>query len=236
MISVVSAEEARTALQANADLLDAKNPAEGSLGAQFPGIIKEIIKIASGKAQVSAAIGDMPNLPGTASLAALGAASCGVDYIKIGLLGPQNASQAASILREAKSAVRESKVSIIAAAYADCKRAGSLNPELLPTAAASAGAHGCLLDTFLKDGRPLFEFINPETLRKLINQAHDSGLLFGIAGALTEKDIPLAKELGADIVGLRTSVCRNGQRRGQLDEDLVRKVMKLSRSGSFRSA
>ena len=78
MISVVSAEEARAALQAKADLLDVKNPAEGSLGAQFPGIIKEITKMASGRAQVSAAIGDMPNLPGTASLAALGAAACGV--------------------------------------------------------------------------------------------------------------------------------------------------------------
>ncbi len=89
MISVVSSEEASAALSGGAEILDVKNPAEGSLGANFPDTIREIRTLAPEAVRVSAAIGDMPNLPGTAALAALGAASCKVDYVKVGLLGPK---------------------------------------------------------------------------------------------------------------------------------------------------
>jgi (5-formylfuran-3-yl)methyl phosphate synthase len=89
LISVASDDEARIALAAGRDIiLDVKNPVEGSLGAQFPHVLQQIRASAPRPHKVSAAIGDMPNLPGTASLAALGAATCDVDYIKVGLWGP----------------------------------------------------------------------------------------------------------------------------------------------------
>jgi hypothetical protein len=87
MISVVSAVEAQEAILGGAEILDVKNPEEGSLGAQFPRVIRKIKDFASGIVEISAAIGDMPNLPGTAALAALGAAACGVDYVKVGRRG-----------------------------------------------------------------------------------------------------------------------------------------------------
>ena len=85
MISVLSVNEARDALLGGAEIVDVKNPAEGSLGAQSPEIIREITHLCSGKIEVSATIGDMPYIPGTVALAALGAATCGADYIKIGM-------------------------------------------------------------------------------------------------------------------------------------------------------
>jgi len=48
MISVVSAEEATIATANGANILDVKNPAEGSLGAQFPRVIKQVVKAAAG--------------------------------------------------------------------------------------------------------------------------------------------------------------------------------------------
>ena len=42
MISVLSAEEAKAAQAAGANILDVKNPAEGSLGAQFPRVIRQV--------------------------------------------------------------------------------------------------------------------------------------------------------------------------------------------------
>ncbi|MER3458081.1 MAG: hypothetical protein C4309_05105, partial [Chloroflexota bacterium] len=42
MISVVNASEAREAIAAGADILDVKNPAEGSLGAPAPAVIQQI--------------------------------------------------------------------------------------------------------------------------------------------------------------------------------------------------
>ncbi len=226
MISVLSAAEALDAISGGAAILDIKNPAEGSLGAQPPQVIREIRKISAGRISVSAAIGDMPNLPGTAALAALGAASCGVDYIKVGLHGPANESEALVLLKEIRQAVREYPVSVIAAGYADHARCGALDPACLPRAAAISGIQGILLDTAIKDNQRLLDYLNPKQLRSMADQIHTAGMLFGIAGALTEKDLPLARNLGADIIGLRTAVCRNNQRNGPLEAERIRRLLR----------
>ena len=227
MISVVSVVEAREALLGGAEILDVKNPAEGSLGAQSPSVIREIKNLSSGKAAVSAAIGDMPNLPGTAALAALGAATCGADYIKVGLHGARNEEEAITLLRAVKHAVWEFQTSVIAAVYADFKRAGTLDPICLPTVAAQAGVQGCLLDTAIKDGHTLFDFLDLRALSLLAERIHANGLLLGLAGALREKDLPLIQELGADVVGMRTAACRENQRRGPLEAVRVRQLHRI---------
>jgi (5-formylfuran-3-yl)methyl phosphate synthase len=225
MISVVSAPEANQALLSGTDLLDIKNPAEGSLGAQFPSVIREIRRLAPERVEISAAIGDMPNLPGTAALAALGAATCGVDYIKIGLHGTYGETDALKLLSEIRKAVLEFPVSVIAAAYADFRRIGSIDPHCLPDVAAAAGVRGCLIDTAIKDGSTVFDFVSPRELRVLASHAHSAGLLFGVAGALRQEDLRLLEDAGVDVAGLRTAVCRNGQRSGPLDPFRLREVM-----------
>ncbi len=232
MISVVSAVEAREALVGGAEILDVKNPLEGSLGAQSPRVIREIKNLSCGSVAISAAIGDMPNMPGTAALAALGAAACGADYVKVGLHGPHSEEEAATLLREVRLSVQEFPTSIIAAGYADFKRAGTLDPACLPRLSASSGIKGCLLDTAIKDGRTLFDFLNPEALRRLAEQAHAAGLLFGLAGALREQDLPMALDLGADVVGLRTAACRDNQRSGPLEAARVRKLVSWEKAYS----
>ena len=224
MISVVSAAEARAAMAGGAEILDVKNPAEGSLGAQSPSVIREIKSLVSEGVELSAAIGDMPNLPGTAALAALGAATCGADYIKVGLHGPRTTSEAIALLREVRQAVLEFKTSVIAAGYADFVRAGTLNPMNLPAIAASVGVRGFLLDTAIKDGQSLLAFMDLPTLRLLVEQAHTAGLLIGLAGALRAQDLPRLRDTGADIIGLRSAVCLHHNRNEPLDPGLVRQL------------
>lgn len=221
MISVVSVAEARDALAGGAAILDVKNPAEGSLGAQFPRVIQQIKTLSDGSIKVSAAIGDMPNLPGTAALAALGAAYCGADYVKVGLYGPRSEAEATNLLREVQEAVRDFPVAIIAGGYADYIRAGTLDPQMLPRISASAGIRGCLLDTAIKDGCNLLDFISPHQLQHLVEKAHASGLLFGAAGALNEGQLSTIQALGVDVVGVRTAVCRDNRRDGALDAERV---------------
>ena len=79
LVSVVNKAEALYSINGGADILDVKNPKEGSLGANFPRVIKEVKEVTPKNLELSATIGDLPNLPGTASLAALGAAVSGVD-------------------------------------------------------------------------------------------------------------------------------------------------------------
>lgn len=231
LISVTSDDEARIAIAASRDIiLDVKNPLEGSLGAQFPHILQQIRASVPKPLKVSAAIGDMPNLPGTAALAALGAATCDVDYIKVGLWGPKTEAEAIFLLQHVRRAVINfPDVAVIAAAYADAQRANTLDPGRLPHIARSANVQGCLIDTAIKDGRSLFDFLTPEALRSLAKTTHAMGLIFALAGTLHEHDLLRVRNLGADVAGVRTAACRDNCRTGPLDADRVRRLCEIIR-------
>jgi uncharacterized protein (UPF0264 family) len=228
LVSVVDAEEARVAAAAGAGIVDVKNPAEGSLGAPSPGVIAAVRAAVPAELPVSAAIGDMPNLPGTAALAALGAARSGAAFVKAGLWGVSTESDAVALVRAIRDAVPEATV--VAAAYADARRVAHapLAPERLPRVAAAAGASVCLLDTAVKDGRGLLDWLSPEALAALVAEAHDAGLQVALAGALRAEDLPVVRATGADIAGVRSAACAGNARSGPLDADRVRALAALS--------
>lgn len=225
LVSVISAEEVAAALGGGADIVDVKNPAEGSLGAPAPADLRRIRACAPHPQKVSVAIGDVPDLPGTVALAALGAAACGADYVKVGLRGPRTEAAAVRLMRAVCDALADyPAVSVIAAAYADAVRADTLDPRLLPHIAQAAGVSGCLLDTAVKDGRPIFEFLPADVIGSLVREAHNAGLLFALAGSLNPASLPLIRDLGVDVVGVRSAACRDGRRAGPLDASRVREL------------
>ena len=222
LVSVVDAAEAREAAAAGADIVDVKNPAEGSLGAPPPAVIAEIRAAVPEELPVSAAIGDMPNLPGTAALAALGAAHSGATFVKVGLWGPSTHADAVALLRTVRNAAPEAVV--VAGAYADARRLphAPLAPELLARVARAAGVEVCLLDTAVKDGRGLLDWLSPEALTALVDEAHELGMEVALAGALRAEDLPIVAATGADIAGVRSAACAGGRRTGALDPARVR--------------
>lgn len=149
LISVVNTEEAQAAADGGTDIVDVKNPLEGALGANFPHIIRSIRQQTPSALPVSVAIGDAPNKPGATALAALGAACCGVQFVKVGLYGTQTTQQAVYLLKEVCRAVRDydAGIKIIAAAYADAHNIGAFPALEAPSVAIEAGADGCMLDT-----------------------------------------------------------------------------------------
>jgi uncharacterized protein (UPF0264 family)/GNAT superfamily N-acetyltransferase len=216
LVSVTDAEEARLALAGGVDVVDVKNPAEGSLGAPVPAVIAAVRAVVPAGRPLSVAIGDMPHLPGTAALAAAGAAGCGADYVKVGLWGSSTEDEAVALLSAVREAV-DGGAAVIAAAYADAERAPGLPPGSLVAAARRAGVAGCLLDTAVKDGRGLFEWLDAHALTGLIADAHAAGLEVALAGALRAEDLPAVRATGADIAGVRSAACRDGRRTAPLD-------------------
>jgi uncharacterized protein (UPF0264 family) len=218
LVSVTDANEARVAVEAGVDIVDVKNPAEGSLGAPGPGVIERVREVVPPQRPVSAAIGDLPNLPGTAALAALGAARSGAAYVKVGLWGTSTTDGAVAVLRAVREAI-DGGATVIAAAYADAERvsAGPLPPGAVVEAARRGGAGGCLLDTAVKDGRGLFQWLPPEALAALVAEGHAAGLDMALAGALRAEDLSLVRATGADIAGVRSAACRDGRRTAPLD-------------------
>lgn len=209
LVSVVDKMEALEAIKGGARIIDVKNPREGSLGANFPRIIKQISGIIPNNLELSATIGDLPNLPGTASLAALGAAVSGAHYIKAGVYGVRTVTEATRLMREVCRAVKDynSALRVIAAGYADFLKIGSLDPRLLPEIAAKVEADGVMVDVKMKNQGKLFELLNDEELEGFSNKAHQYGLTVGLAGSLDKVDVGRIHRLGADIVGIRRAAC-----------------------------
>src|SRR4030042_1030199 len=107
LISVVDEQEAAEAIAGGADIIDVKNPKEGSLGANFPWVIKNIRNMTPDEMHVSATLGDVPYKPGTVSLAAAGAVVSGADYIKVGLYGTKNYDEALEVMENVVKTVKE---------------------------------------------------------------------------------------------------------------------------------
>jgi uncharacterized protein (UPF0264 family) len=225
LVSIIAVGEVAPAIAGGADIIDIKNPAEGSLGAATPSTIAEILGAVGSRRQTSCAIGDLPCLPGTASLAAAGAAALGPDYVKLGLLGPGDAEQALSVMRPATRAIRmvAPATKVIACAYGDWRMLDSVSPNDLPAVAKSAGADGVLVDTIRKDGRCLFDFLDRSTISSFIEDARGQDLISAIAGSLKAGHAPLIRQLEPDVVGIRGAACSNSDRaQGSIEAERVR--------------
>jgi len=232
LISPKDEKEAVEAIAGGADIIDVKNPKEGALGANFPWVIKRIREIAPKNVEVSCALGDVPNLPGVISLAALGAAITSVDYVKAGLYGLKTKEEAVYLMQNVTRAVKDynSSIKVVATGYADARRVGSVNPMLIPDIAHEAEADIAMIDTAIKDGKNLFAFLTISQLRSFVDATHDHGLKAALAGSLKKEDLPTVYALGADVVGLRGAACTHGDRvDGRITRETVRELVEVVR-------
>ena len=235
LISPKNLEEAKVVIMAGGiKYIDCKNPVEGSLGANFPWMIKAMKNlIPLGNLQLlSAAIGDFPYLPGSASLAALGAAVSGADIIKVGLKGPKNQKQGIKLMKNVVRAVKEynKNILVVSAGYADNSRMQS-SPDFLdiPIIAAKSGSDFAMLDTYIKDEKGLFDFLTISQLNEFKEKAKEFDLKVALAGKIKENDIAKIKQISPDLIGVRSIVCEgydrnNGMIKIELIEDLKTKL------------
>ncbi len=214
LISPINTEEALEAIEGGADIIDVKNPKEGSLGANFPWVIKDIRKMTPDGMHVSATLGDVPYKPGTVSLAATGAVVSGADYIKVGLYGTQNYDEALEVMENVVKSVRayDKDALVVASGYADAHRVGAVDPMEIPRVAADSGADLAMVDTAVKDGKTLFDFMDKDKLQEFNNMIHDYGIKSALAGSVKKDQLQLLYEIGCDVVGIRGAACTGGDR------------------------
>jgi uncharacterized protein (UPF0264 family) len=232
LISPVSPGEAQAAYEGGADIIDIKNPAEGSLGASFPWIIRSVAEQFRGAAvTVSATLGDLSCKPGTASLAALGAIQAGARYVKAGLYDLRDGHEALAVMSAVVRSCRESgsEVTAVAAGYADYRRFGGLDPETIVGVARDSGADLAMLDTAVKDGTTLFDALSGDELDSFVTSAHAAGLRVALAGSIKATHIEVLRQLGPDVIGLRGAVCHGQDRNAIIDADLVKSFVESVR-------
>ena len=155
-------------------------------------------------------------LPGTAALAALGAARSVAAFVKVACgacrRGGRGRSAAHGPRRRRGCTGRPGgggRLRGRSARGACAVRAGAGRRR------AAAGVGVCLLDTAVKDGRGLLDWLSPDELASLADDAHDAGLQMALAGALRAEDLPVIRATGADIAGVRSAACSDGRRSGR---------------------
>ncbi|MGH1589220.1 (5-formylfuran-3-yl)methyl phosphate synthase [Methylobacterium phyllosphaerae] len=200
LVSVRDPAEAEAARYAGADLIDAKDPERGALGALAERLVREIVARVSGGA-VTSAVAD----PAPASVAAL--ARTGVDWVKTGVdLARRRDAAALSALAAAAPG------RLIAVLFAEDGPAAALVPDL-----AAAGFAGAMIDTAGKQGARLPDLAAPADLSAFTAACRAHGLMSGLAGSLRIIDIPGLGAHRPDYLGFRGGLCRDFDRRNGID-------------------
>jgi dihydroneopterin aldolase len=217
LVSVADARDAAAALAGGADLIDAKDPSRGALGAVSRAALRDICSTVAGARPVSAALGDGHD-EAEIEQAAQHAAVSGIEFVKIGFGAAAERSRIAALLEAAVRGTARTATGVVAVAYAD--NPGPARSELIEIA-ARCGARGVLIDTAHKRGPGLRQLMTPAAIHRWIATVHQSRLFAAVAGKLTLTDIPLVEDAGADIAGVRGAACDTG-RDGRVVEEKVR--------------
>jgi uncharacterized protein (UPF0264 family) len=147
LVSVRDAVEAAAAVDGGAEIVDAKEPAAGSLGAVAPAVLAAIRKVVPSRLEVSAALGDVADEAGVER--ALGEVRVSLAYVKLGFLGVADRGRVKSLLERGvnRTASLPGRPRLIAVAYADWRETGGLPPAELAELVTESGASGLLVDT-----------------------------------------------------------------------------------------
>ncbi|HXG44176.1 MAG TPA: (5-formylfuran-3-yl)methyl phosphate synthase [Gemmatimonadales bacterium] len=230
LVSVSDAAEARAALAGGAQIVDAKDPARGTLAPLTPALLRAVREAVPAEVPLSAALGDAGTV---AELAArVEGITVTLSFVKLGFRGFPSPRAAAAVLAGLAELARSLPGSpgVIAVAYADWERVGSLPVEVFPALVGECGGAGLLVDTALKDGTTLFDWMSVSDLGRVGAEVLKVAPEFALAGSLGVEHLALARSAGATVVGVRGAAC-DGGRRGRVSEA---RVAQLARSFSAR--
>jgi uncharacterized protein (UPF0264 family) len=225
LVSVRNEEEAQAALAGGAEIIDAKEPSLGALGAVDAGVLRAIVAAVGGMRPVSAALGDSGDADSLASAARM-AAEAGATFVKVGFADVRDpVAVRARLARVMEGALLPTApCAVVAVAYADWDEVGGAAPQVVLAAAAAEGAMGVLIDTVRKDGAGLFRCLGRAALGSLVREARARSLMVALAGRISIEDLSFAYEAGAEIVGVRGAACEHG-REGRVRELRVRELV-----------
>jgi uncharacterized protein (UPF0264 family) len=217
LVSVRSASEVEAALKGSASMIDVKEPLHGSLGRASISTMAEVISAVSGRAPLSAAMGEAAENQVTLR-------KLDLDYVKWGLAnsGPQWRDRLRDVAYRWASI--NGHCQPVAVAYADWRQAQSPPPEAVWEFARDNSWKVLLLDTFRKDGRTLLDWLSIDEITQACRRCHDHGMLIALAGSLGGKEISRLLPMKPDVFAVRGAVCRRQNRTSAVDSTLVRRL------------
>lgn len=215
LASVTDEREAQLVASLRADIIDAKNPRAGALGALPAATVSAIRDRVPRAILVSATIGDPIDDVAATVEAVEQMAAAGADIVKIGL--SRRVDAAAAVAAVGRLDLGASR--LVGVLLAD----EGVAVELVDLARA-AGFAGLMLDTADKGRGALPEFLAVADLRRFVMAVQGAGMFAGLAGSLRAEHVPQLLPLGPDVLGFRGGLCRQGERVAEIDPEAVRRV------------
>ena len=226
LASVTNLHEAEVIVRAGADILDLKNPQAGALGALDINTIREIVSAFTHRITVSATVGDITNTKLLAPMVEAIAAT-GVDIIKIGYFPELNADEFCQIV----NGYTARNMKIVVVFFSDT--IDELND--IESIIEDTCAYGYMLDTANKKD-DLLSCLSIEELSEFVALCKERDSMVGLAGSLSQYDIPVLLPLSADYLGFRGALCTAHERTNTIDELAVYRVRQALDSVRDREA
>jgi len=235
LVSVKNVDEVYEAVEGGADIIDIKDPSDGSLGLPDLEVARDIVKIVKSlnNRSVSIALGDIEKYSKYLKYLAFVGGILGIDYVKIGM-AMKSLDEALYTAMGISDVLKSfSGTSVILVGYADFANIESIEPLKIVDIASKVNTKGVMIDTFEKKGLSTFEILPIKYLENFVKKAQDSNLLTAIAGSLKHNHVPLCLKLGFDVIGVRGAVCI-GSRNSRISRELV-KMFRIEISKALQS-
>ena len=189
LVSVQNVKEAKEAIKGGADIVDVKNLQEALVGSAHPNTFKEVKIIAPDPIHSSLTLGVVPNQVGTVAMAVHAAGLLDATSVKVGFMHDEY-DHALETLLACREALEGSNTLLIGSLFADnLIYENGLNPSLMVKLAIEGKCDGFLIDTLVKDGRNLFDFMPEEELKEMVIEAKSRGLSTALSGHLKLSDL-----------------------------------------------
>lgn len=223
LVSVRSVAEAEAALRGGADWIDLKEPASGPLGAVDAEVTRKVVAHVGGRANVSAAAGELIDWPTSSSREFLQVE--GVSQLKLGLSACRDRKWH-DVWLAAQREIAATGKELVAVSYADDVAAHSPAPADVAALAIDAQCRWLLIDTFDKRGPTLLECLAAPELCAIFQRVRRHGVTTAAAGRLTPAAIAELPLEAVDVVAVRSAAC-GGDRAGTVCADHVAALRKL---------
>ena len=233
LVSVRDVTEAKAAASGGCNILDIKEPNNGSLGMADMQTISAIVGWVNDRPQlpdqanlpVSAALGEVTDYAGSDQSANVFLTlPVGLSFCKLGLSGllhDANWVQHWLDVRHRFEAVQPAQPGWIAVAYADWEPAKSPAPVEVIQAAIATECVGLLIDTYCKDGRGLLDHLQINELSAIAKTARDNNLLFAVAGSLHADILVQLVDINPHVIAIRSAACVGGDRKSAVHAEAV---------------
>ncbi len=238
LVSVQDPAEAKLARELSVGWIDLKQPAAGSLGAPSLAVARSVGEVLRDVQQKSIALGELVDLHVTADaveprqLVGWGLAEV-YPVAKIGLAHTASRANWESEFSALAQALLPTK--LVPVLYADGERCGAPAAAAVLELARCTTAPFILVDTYVKDGRRLLDWLTLEQLGDFIQRAEQTGARVVLAGSLCATDVPSLVALRPAALAVRGAVC-NGERTASLCAERIKAWVQLMATGVERHA